>query len=83
MQDCLENEIGADILEALRIETALTICAISDVQQQRVLTLRYLCGRTWNAIIDEMGYSRSHIFRLHEDALCNVEALLLNGGAGY
>ncbi len=81
----LENEIGADILEAehLRIETALTICAVSDVLQQRVLTLRYLCGRTWNAIIDEMGYSRSHIFRLHEDALCNVEALLLNGGAGH
>ena len=35
---------------------------------------------TVREIADALGYSLSHTFRLHEDALCRMEALLAREG---
>ena len=80
----LEQEIQQEAvaLEDTRIETALTICHISNEQHQRVLTERYLHQHSWKTIAGNMGYSPSYVFRLHEDALCQMEALLLKGKGG-
>ena len=49
--------------------------------QGMLRTERYLRGRGWKEIADAMGYSLSHMFRLHEDALCHMEVLLAKEGA--
>ena len=79
----LEQEVLAEVvaLEATRIDTALMICNLPNEQHQQLLTERYLRGRGWKEIADAMGYSLSHMFRLHEDALCHMEVLLAKEGA--
>lgn len=67
-------------MEAVRLETALMICRLHDPAYQRILTLRYIDNRKWNEIMDELGYSRSRIFEMHEDALCAMEKLLAESG---
>lgn len=79
----LEHEVLAELvtLEATRIDTALMICNLPNEQHQQLLTERYLRSRGWKDIADTMGYSLSHMFRLHEDALCHMEVLLAKEGA--
>ncbi|MEA4898687.1 MAG: hypothetical protein VB067_03120 [Christensenellaceae bacterium] len=79
----LEQEVLAEAaaLEVARIDTALMICNLQNEQHQQLLTERYLRSRGWKDIADAMGYSLSHMFRLHEDALCHMEALLAKEGA--
>ena len=79
----LEREALAEAaaLEAARIDTALMICNLQNEQHQQLLTERYLRSRGWKEIADAMGYSLSHMFRLHEDALCHMEALLAKEGS--
>ena len=78
----LEREVEGDCveLEATRIDTALAILKLSNVQHQQLLTERYLLSRSWQDITGAMGYSMSHVFRLHEDALCSMQALLTKEG---
>ena len=78
----LEREVEGDCveLEATRIDTALAILKLSNVQHQQLITERYLLSRDWKGIADTMGYSMSHVFRLHEDALCSMQALLTKEG---
>ena len=57
------------------------ICNLPNEQHQQLLTERYLRCWGWKEIADAMGYSLSHTFRMHEDALCNMEALLASEGA--
>lgn len=38
-------------------------------QQQRVMYLRYIEGRSWNRISRELHYTRSHLMRIHKAAL--------------
>ena len=70
-------------MEAVRLETALMICRLHDPIYQRILTLRYIDNRKWNEIMDELGYSRSRIFEMHEDALCAMEKLLAESGGEH
>ena len=78
----LEREVEGDCvdLEATRIDTALAILKLPHVQHQQLLTERYLLSRSWQDITGAMGYSMSHVFRLHEDALCSMQALLTKEG---
>ena len=78
----LEREVEGDCvdLEATRIDTALAILKLPHVQHQQLLTERYLLSRSWHDITGAMGYSMSHVFRLHEDALCSMQALLTKEG---
>ena len=78
----LKRELKADesALEAARVDTALMILKIPGERCQRLLTERYLQSRSWKEIADALGYSLSHTFGLHEDALCRMEALLAKEG---
>ena len=78
----LEREVEGDCidLEATRIDTALAILKLPNVQHQQLLTERYLVSRGWQDIANILGYSMSHVFRLHEDALCSMQALLTKEG---
>ena len=43
---------------------------------ERVLTLHYLDGLSWIAVSESMGYSERHVFRLHDQALAELDELL-------
>lgn len=47
--------------------------AVPDMEEQRLLRLRYINGMKWEEVADAMGYSVQHIFRLHGDALISAE----------
>lgn len=81
----LEAEIQQESveLEAVRLETALMICRLHDPIYQRLLTLRYIDNRKWSEIMDELGYSRSRVYEIHEDALCAMEKLLAESGDAH
>ena len=70
----LENEINKEIDRLVDLKTEMTriIGSVQNIEYQRLLELRYLCFRSWKQIADEMGYSKQHIFRLHNDALEKV-----------
>lgn len=74
----MDAEIKQDevALANAKIELALMICKVPNEAQQMILTERYLHGHSWQRLMDEMGLCRSYTFRLHESALCAVEALL-------
>jgi len=74
----LKESIKADeaTLDDAKIELALMICRIPNETQQQVLTERYLNLYGWQDVIENVGYSRTHVFRAHEDGLCMVESLL-------
>ena len=71
----LENEINKEIDRLVDLKTEMTriIGSVQNIEYQRLLELRYLCFRSWKQIADEMGYSKQHIFRLHNDALEKVD----------
>lgn len=74
----LKDSIKADeaALDDAKIELALMICRIPNENQQSVLTERYMHGKTWSQVMDSLDLSRSWLFDIHENALCNVEAIL-------
>jgi len=45
-------------------------------EHERVLTLHYLDGLSWLAVSESMGYSERHIFRLHDQAIQELDELL-------
>ena len=67
----LENEINSDIddLVDMKREIASAVSHLPDTNSRIVLELRYLCFFTWDKIADEMGFSRPHVFRLHDKAI--------------
>ena len=74
----MDAEIKQDeiALADAKIELALMICRVPNAGQQQVLTERYVNMRSWNNISEETGFSISYVYRLHENALCAVEARL-------
>ena len=70
----LEREINEDIdrLVDLKAEARRVINAVSDLDQQLILELRYLCYKPWNEIMTELGYSEPTIYRLHGEALKKI-----------
>ena len=70
----LEAEINADIDQLVDMKRVArdAINALSNADQRLVLELRYLCYKTWPWIADELGYSISNVYRLHDNALKNI-----------
>ena len=70
----LETEINADIDQLVDMKRVArdAINALSNADQRLVLELRYLCYKTWPWIADELGYSISNVYRLHDNALKNI-----------
>lgn len=60
-----ENERLAGVLSD--IEQAVS--RLSDKRERKVLWLRYIDGKNWSELADEMCYSIQHIQRIHKKAL--------------
>ena len=73
----MEKEINTDIdkLVDLKREINRTIGSVKNLDQQRVLELRYLCFKSWDTIAEEMGYSVRSIFKIHNLALKNIKSV--------
>lgn len=71
----LEQEINEDIdrLVDLKAEARRVIQLITNPDQQLVLELRYLCYKPWTEIMTEIGYSEATLYRLHGEALKNIQ----------
>ena len=70
----LEAEINADIDQLVDMKRVArdAINALSNADQRLVLELRYLCYKTWPWIADELGFSISNVYRLHDNALKSI-----------
>ena len=73
----LENEINYDIDKLVDIKQSIstTIKAITNTEHQVILEKRYLCFITWEQIAVDMNYSIQHIFRLHGQALKEIDRI--------
>lgn len=65
-----ENERLAQ--QMAEIERAIS--RISDKKESELLRLRYIDGKKWSEIAEEMLYSEQHIHRIHQKA---IEKLIL------
>lgn len=58
-------------------EIAAVIDALEDAKVRQLLTLRYLCFMTWEAVAEKMGYSYVHVVhRLHPKALRKIQDVI-------
>ncbi len=71
------HELIGDLLQIQR-KVLLVIGKVKSAKYRELLEDRYIYGDKWNVIIDKMHYSRAQIFRLHGEALNQVEKMRLN-----
>ena len=69
-----------EALEKAKLEQIATYSSVMeqieklpDRDERDVLFFRYIKGLGWQKIADSMCYARSHIFRIHGNALNNLE----------
>lgn len=67
----LEAQLDETIDRLVKERTAIqkAIEQIEDDQAKRILELRYIDRRKWDNVMMRMHISRTHSFRLHEEAL--------------
>ena len=73
----LEREISE--LDAERRALIAQIDLLENGDLSRLLTLRYVQEEKWEDIMAEMCFCRSHIFRLHQQAILLLENSLKDG----
>ncbi len=73
-----QEEINAEIdrLVDLKREVTEVIRQVRDPSCQVVLEYRYLCYRSWEEIADDMKLNVRSVYRLHGQALREVEAVI-------
>lgn len=71
----LEKTIDAEVkrLVALKKEIRDVINRLEDNDQKLCLKLRYIQYLKWAAVADEMCLSEKQVYRIHEEALENIE----------
>lgn len=60
------SELDRTLLE---IESA--IAKLPSTERQ-IIRLRYIQGKTWDAVADSVGYCRQQVFRIHKKALARL-----------
>ena len=65
-----------DRMIALRAEIQDTIDRVQDARMRVLLELRYLNGRTWEEVAEEMNYTTRNVYNLHSAALKAVAPLI-------
>ena len=70
-QDIQETQAEYDALIA---GMEARINAVQDGDARDLLRKRYLEFLPWSEIMKEMGYSKSHVFRLHSDAVKSLKS---------
>ncbi|MGX7168932.1 DUF1492 domain-containing protein [Facklamia hominis] len=75
----LEEEINKDIDELVDLKVKITevINEVPDKEQQMVLEKRYLNFLSFEQIAVDLNFSIQHVFRIHKQALCSTEAILI------
>lgn len=71
----LDEEIDKDIVKLVELKREIirTINKIDDMEYKTVLEKRYLCYEEWEKIAEDMGYSIRQLYRLHGNALLEVD----------
>lgn len=74
----LESEINADIetLVDIKREIIEALQRVPVTEHRILLELRYICGKTWEAIASELMYSVRSVHRLHGDALYELGKII-------
>lgn len=73
--DELLGKLEKEKIESVKRYTEIRekIKSSTEGDEREILERYYLMGQAWDKIIDEMGYSRATIFRLHSMALKNFK----------
>jgi len=71
----LEREIDEEIDRYVEIKRKArdVIATIRDQRFRNILEMRYFHGARWELIMGDMGYERTHIYRLHGTALLEFQ----------
>ena len=74
----LDREIEKDemALVDLKAEIWEQLDKLINERHKRILWLHYVEMKTWNVIAQKMYVSRRHIFRLHKDAIAELNKIL-------
>ena len=70
-------EAMADLVD-VTCEISRAIQKIENYDYQDLLVKRYVLGKTWEKIAEEMNYSEQHIHRLHGEALKKISDVRVN-----
>ena len=73
----LEEALNAEFAKLSSITNMVN--TIPDSIEQLLLIKRYVNGKQWREISTELHISPSHLYRLHNKALENVEKMIANG----
>ena len=78
----LQEELNADIDRYVDLKRAANglIDRIGNEKYRRVLESRYLLGKTWEMIADEMGMTYQGVCHVHGKALQEAEEILKKDG---
>ena len=71
----VETEINQDVIKLVELKKDIIrrIKAVESSELQTVLELRYLSYMRWEEIAIELGYGIDNVFRLHRNALDEIE----------
>lgn len=58
---------------SIKVDIETKITEMTDPNEQKVLRMRYIEGKKWNAIAEEMKYSWRQVINIHGSALLNVQ----------
>lgn len=69
------EETRADIFELLMLEGEFTAAVTKlPVMERRVLTMRYLEGRSYQGIANDLGRSIDYVFKIHRRSIKKIVA---------
>ena len=73
----LEEEINRDLDRLVELKGDIThlIKRLDSHEYQILLEQRYLCFKSWEQISVDMGYSIQHTYRLHDEALTELNKI--------
>ena len=76
--DALEEKLreAEDELARVTVRVSDTICELEDVNQQMVMMKRYISGKSWDCIAQEMDNSVRWVQKVHGRALPHLEEIL-------
>lgn len=77
----LSHEVNDEIDRFIDIKAEImeTIKQVEDINLQLLLEKRYINGKSWEEIADELKYSVSGVFKLHGQALKEIDSIIKVG----
>ena len=72
------SKVERAVLKIIEVEDSLKrdVEDLVELQKETLLEKRYLCFLSWEKIAVDMHYSIQHIFRMHDQALSKVSAIM-------